>query len=293
MLKDEKQAAAYETIEKAIGFIEENFRSQPSLDEMAANVHLSKYHFGRLFKQWAGISPGRFLQSITLAYTKRKLAESRTLLDTALASGLSGPGRLHDLFVNFDAVTPGEFKKQGAGLKIDYGFCPTPFGECLLATTPRGICHLGFVTEGGRNAALDSLFGAWPHARFSQDTATLAPVCHGIFTPGKAGPFKLWVKGTNFQVNVWRALVHIPRGHVVSYQGLAESMGRPKAFRAVASAVAANPIGYLIPCHRVISKSGKIHQYRWGPSRKKAMVGWEDAQAFGHSPHRSGFPQNP
>lgn len=276
-----QQADDYKKIEKAIYFIEDNFKSQPNLDEIADSVHLSKYHFNRLFKRWAGIGPVQFLQFITLAHTKKTLTKSKSLLETSLESGLSGPSRLHDLFVTFDAMTPGDFKNQGAGLKIDYGFYASPFGECLMAKTKRGICHLGFVQKNNRSDALNQLIETWPGAIFSEISKSIDPLFNQIFNPDRtqaSRPFNLLIKGTNFQINVWKALLQIPSGTVVSYQDIAEYIGRPKAFRAVASAIAINPVAYLIPCHRVISKSGKIHQYRWGSSRKKAIVGWEAAK---------------
>lgn len=270
----------FKRIEKAIQFIENNFTSQPTLDQIAGSVHLSKYHFDRLFKRWAGISPIQFLQFITLDYTKRRLAESQSLLETALEAGLSGPSRLHDLFVTFDAMTPGDFKKQGAGLRISYAFCDSPFGKCLLATTQRGICYLGFVDSGERTEALHPLLDTWPGSRFIENPSIVCPIIDDIFRidPHKRSqPFHIQLKGTNFQINVWKALLSIPKGCVVSYQDIASYIGHPKAFRAVANAIAINPVAYLIPCHRVISKSGKIHQYRWGASRKKALIGWEAA----------------
>ncbi len=276
-----QQADDYKKIEEAIYFIEKNFKSQLSLDEIADNVHLSKYHFNRLFKRWAGIGPIQFQQFVTLDYTKKKLADSKSLLDTSLDSGLSGPSRLHDLFVTFDAMTPGDFKKKGTGLKIEYSFCPSPFGECLMAITKRGICHLGFVQKHNEPDALNQLFGAWPGAVFNENSKSIVPLVNQIFNldkTKKSRPFNLLIKGTNFQVNVWKALLQIPSGNVVSYQNIAEYIGRPKAFRAVASAIAINPVAYLIPCHRVVSKSGKIHHYRWGETRKKAIVGWEAAK---------------
>ncbi len=274
------QSENYQKIEKAIQFIEDNFKSQPTLDQIAASVHLSRYHFDRVFKQWAGISPIQFLQFLTLDYTKQKLADSRSLLETSLEAGLSGPSRLHDLFVTFEAMAPGEFKKQGAGLEIAYGFGHSPFGDCLLAVTQRGICHLGFIEGNERPEALNRLFQTWPDAVFTENPERTNSIVKGIFTINpikKSRPFNLHLKGTNFQINVWKALISIPAGWVVSYQDIAAYLGRPKAFRAVANAVAINPVAYLIPCHRVIAKSGKIHQYRWGSARKKALIGWEAA----------------
>lgn len=277
-----QQSEDYQRIEKAIRFVEDNFTSQPTLDQIAESVHLSKYHFNRLFKRWAGISPIQFQQFLTLEYAKQKLANARSLLDTAFDAGLSGAGRLHDLFVTFEAMTPGEFKKMGAGLKIAYGFDFTPFGQCLLAVTERGICHLGFVVNGNRSEAFNYLQHTWPEATLFEDQTRIRPLVRRIFRlkhPGDSHPFHLHLKGTNFQVNVWRALLTIPVGNIVSYQDIAAHIGHPKAFRAVANAIAVNPVGYLIPCHRVIAKSGEINQYRWGSARKKAILGWEASRA--------------
>jgi len=276
-----QQSEDFQRIEKAIKFIEVNFKSQPTLDQIAESVYLSKYHFDRLFKRWAGISPIQFLQFMTLDYTKQKLAESKSLLETSLEAGLSGPSRLHDLFVTFEAMTPGDFKRQGAGLKIFYGFCKSPFGECLLAITERGICHLGFVERDERSETLNQLFQTWPGSEFTEDQERISLVVKNIFRIDQienSHPFNLHLKGTNFQINVWRALLSIPEGWVVSYQDIASYIGHPKAFRAVANAIAINPVAYLIPCHRVIAKSGNINKYRWGSTRKKALIGWEAAR---------------
>lgn len=275
-----QQSEDFQRIEKAIQFIEENFKSQPTLDQMARSVHLSKYHFERLFKRWAGISPIQFMQFMTLDYTKERLIESKSLLETALDAGLSGPSRLHDLFITFEAMTPGNFKKQGAGLQISYGICDSPFGECLLATTQRGICYFGFVDSGERSETIGQLFDTWPGSAFVESPTAVCPIVNDIFRidhQKSAHPFNLQIKGTNFQINVWKALLNIPKGCVVSYQDIASYIGHPKAFRAVANAIAINPVAYLIPCHRVIAKSGKIHQYRWGSARKMALIGWEAA----------------
>ena len=268
----------YRRIEKAIGYVDANFKYQPTLDQIAESTHLSKYHFDRLFKRWAGISPIQFLQFLTLEYAKRKLVEARNLLDTSLEAGLSGPGRLHDLFVTFEAITPGEFKQMGAGLKMEYGFHPTPFGSCFLVITDRGISHLSFVDGDDHAMALSRFQQIWPEAALAENKAGTGSFVNRIFSldhTHESRPFHLLLKGTNFQVSVWRALLTIPIGNVVSYQDVAAYIGHPKAFRAVGNAVANNPVGYLIPCHRVITKSGRIHQYRWGVVRKKAILGWE------------------
>ncbi|WP_319562997.1 methylated-DNA--[protein]-cysteine S-methyltransferase [Marispirochaeta sp.] len=273
-------SADFKRVEEAIRFIEENFKLQPSLEQMARTVHLSKYHFDRLFKRWAGISPIQFMRFMTLQYTKERLSTSRSLMESAMNAGLSGTGRLHDLFVTFEGVTPGEFKRQGDGLRITYGFCDTPFGECLLATTERGICYLGFVGAEGRSTALRELADTWPGSERVEHLASVRLIVEQIFRSDNAKipePINLQVKGTNFQINVWKALLTIPEGCVVSYQDIGAQIGHPKAVRAVGNAVAMNPIGYLIPCHRVIASTGKINQYRWGSARKRAMIGREAA----------------
>lgn len=276
-----QQSEDYKRVEKAIQFIEANFQSQPTLEQIADSVYLSKYHFDRIFKRWAGISPMQFLQFLTLDYAKQKLLEPQSLLHTSLEAGLSGPSRLHDLFVTFEAMTPGQFKQQGAGLNISCGLHDTPFGTCLAALTERGICHLGFVEEDKKAKAISQLRETWPGAEFNESPETVGPVIEGIFRADQvktARPFNLCVKGTNFQIKVWQALVTIPRGCLVSYQDVAAHIGHAQAYRAVANAVAANPIAFLIPCHRVISHSGKFHKYRWGSARKKALIGWEAAK---------------
>jgi len=273
-----RDAEDYNRIAKAIRFIEANFKSQPSLDEIARSVHLSKFHFDRTFKRWAGVSPVQFLQYITLNYTKKKLSDCGSLLDTALDAGFSGPSRLHDLFVTFEAMTPGDYKKKAKGVHICYGFSDSPFGECLLAKTERGICYFGFVDDHNRSDDYDQLVQTWPGAVLKECTESISPLVERIFDidhAKKDQPFNLFVRGTNFQVSVWKALLNLPKGWVVSYQDIASYIGHPKAFRAVANAIAINPIAYLIPCHRVIAKSGKIHRYRYGSIRKKALIGWE------------------
>jgi AraC family transcriptional regulator of adaptative response/methylated-DNA-[protein]-cysteine methyltransferase len=273
-----QQARDYRRIEQAIQFLEANYRAQPSLDEIAGSVHLSKYHFQRLFKRWAGISPTQFLQYLTIEYAKERLKESQSILDATLDAGLSSPSRLHDLFVTFEAITPGEYKRQGAGLEVRYGFHASPFGGCLLATTQRGICGLHFAQHGDLSAVLESLVARWPQARFTEESSETQPLVDRIFAPvptDQSRPFHLLLKGTNFQINVWQALLAIPPGAMASYGAVAGYLGRPGAARAVGSAVARNPIAYLIPCHRVIGKAGRIHHYQWGTARKKSILGWE------------------
>jgi AraC family transcriptional regulator, regulatory protein of adaptative response / methylated-DNA-[protein]-cysteine methyltransferase len=271
-----QQAEDYQVVEQAIRYLEGHFRQQPGLDEIAASVHLSKYHFQRLFKRWAGISPTQFLHFLTVEYAKERLRESQSVLDATMEAGLSSAGRLHDLFVTHEAVTPGEYRRQGAGLRIAYGFHETPFGRCLVATTARGICALQFVPGGDREAQ-EVLASRWPQAALVEEPGETAPLVERIFAvPGEAVlPFHLLLRGTNFQVRVWQALLAIPPGAMVSYQDVAVYIGRPKASRAVGRAVAENPVAYLIPCHRVITSAGEAHRYRWGTARKKAMLGWE------------------
>jgi AraC family transcriptional regulator of adaptative response/methylated-DNA-[protein]-cysteine methyltransferase len=272
----------YARIEAAIQFLEKNYRRQPSLEEVARSAHLSEYHFQRLFRRWAGISPKRFVQFLTLSHAKQQLQESRSLLETTYDTGLSSPGRLHDLFVNIEAMTPGEFKAKGAGVKISYGFHPSPFGECLLAVTGRGICGLGFVGKGGRAKTLRDLKGRWKEAQFEGNPRLTRPYFDRIFNRSSNGgrqPLPLVLKGTNFQVKVWEALLKVPRGSLTSYQDLATAIGKPGATRAVANAVGRNPVAFLIPCHRAIRKAGVIGGYHWGGMRKKAMLAWEAAQS--------------
>ncbi len=276
-----QQSSDYQRIEQAIRFLEANFRQHPSLDEIASSAHLSRYHFQRLFKRWAGVSPTQFLQYLTVEYAKERLKESQSILDVTLDAGLSSPGRLHDLFVTFEATTPGEYKRQGAGLQIMVGLHDTPFGTCLLAATTRGICGLDFVEEGDMASAVAQLGPRWPQASFVEDSARTLPYVERIFAPpagGQERPFHLLLKGTNLQVRVWQALLAIPPGAIVSYGDIAAYIGKPDGSRAVANAIARNPIAYLIPCHRVISKTGEIYRYRWGTARKKAMLGWEASQ---------------
>jgi len=272
-----QQAEDYHVVEQAIRFLEGRFREQPGLDEIAASVHLSKYHFQRLFKRWAGISPTQFLHYLTVEYAKERLRESESVLGATLDAGLSSAGRLHDLFVTLEAVTPGEYRRLGAGLRIGYGYHDTPFGRCLVAATVRGLCALNFVQDGDGSEALAVLASRWPRATLVEEPETTAPLVERIFsTAGNAGrPFHLLLKGTNFQVKVWQALLAIPPGAMASYQDVAAYIGMPKASRAVGRAVAENPVSYLIPCHRVITRAGEAHRYRWGTARKKAMLGWE------------------
>ena len=269
----------YERVGAAIRYLEDNIREQPVLSDVAAAVNMSEFHFQRLFRRWAGITPKRFLQYLTVGYAKEALDESRSVLDTAFEVGLSGPGRLHDLFVSCEAMTPGEYKELGSGLIIRYGFHPTSFGECLIFLTDRGICGLAFV-ESDRDAALQNLGAQWSLATLRHEPGATAPFSEQIFGEGFAPglALRLVLKGTNFQVRVWEALMRIPPGHVTTYEALGTYLGKPTASRAIGSAVGRNSISYLVPCHRVIHKSGLVTGYRWGHVRKRALLGWEAAR---------------
>jgi AraC family transcriptional regulator of adaptative response/methylated-DNA-[protein]-cysteine methyltransferase len=270
----------YQRIEQAIHFIEENYQRQPELAEIAENVGLSEYHFQRVFTRWAGISPKRFLQFLTKENAKELLKHS-SVLDATYSVGLSSPGRLHDLFINTEAVSPGEYKARGAGLIIRYGFHFTPFGEALIGLTERGICHLSFVQQ-GHEAELASLKAKWKNATLVEDYAATEALVGPVFSLGhNPAPISLYLTGTNFQLKVWEALLNTQPGQVTTYEQIAGQIGHPTALRAVGSAVGRNPIAYLIPCHRVIRKAGEFGDYHWGPTRKKALLGWEAAMALG------------
>jgi len=276
----EQLSRDYQTVEKAITYLEAHVEEQPNLKDVAESVHLSEYHFQRLFSRWVGISPKRFLQYLTKERAKEMLGGSVSVLEAAYAAGLSSPGRLHDLFVNCEAVTPGDYKSQGEDLEIAYGFHASPFGECLLALTGRGICDLIFVSEGNREEALKALKKRWARAALHEDPQRTGPVVAQVFdrlTGGEAKPLSLHLRGTNFQIKVWEALLNIPSGTVVSYEDIAVSIGMPSAARAVSNAVARNPIPVIVPCHRVIRKAGAYGGYRWGTARKKALLDWEAA----------------
>jgi AraC family transcriptional regulator of adaptative response/methylated-DNA-[protein]-cysteine methyltransferase len=271
----------YERIERAIYFLETNYRDQPTLKEMAQYVNLSEYHFQRLFTRWAGISPKRFLQYLTKERAKQLLSDAEDLLSTSYESGLSGPGRLHDLLVTCEAVTPGEYKGRGQGLTIRYGFHSSPFGKCLVAITERGICDLMFGQDGDQQGSLAELRSIWPGAEIEHDPDATNGIVENIFSlfrRSTSNPMRLYLSGTNFQLKVWEALLKIPAGSVVSYEDISIFIGIPGGSRAVGNAVSINPTPVLIPCHRVIRKSGDFGEYRWGTSRKKALLGWEMAQ---------------
>jgi AraC family transcriptional regulator of adaptative response/methylated-DNA-[protein]-cysteine methyltransferase len=285
MVDYQQLSTDYQLVEQALRFLEANYQRQPDLQEVAASVGYSEFHFQRVFTRWVGISPKRFLQFLTKEHAKTLLEGAASVLDAAYQTGLSGTGRLHDLFITCEAVTPGQYKNRGEGLQILYGFHPTPFGECLLAITGRGICGLSFVGESGRQELLADLRSRWSKAELCADLTATRPYLEHIFPSGEPAAAEhspdlslhLFLSGTNFQIKVWEALLRIPAGQVVSYENVAAFIGMPQAARAVSRAVAVNPIAYIIPCHRVIRKMGVLGGYRWGAARKKALLGWEMA----------------
>ena len=266
----------YLRIEQAIQYLENHYKDQPSLEEVAASLGLSEFHFQRLFTRWAGVSPKRFLQFVTKENAKGLLQQSENLLDATHQVGLSSLGRLHDLFVSTEAVSPGEYKSRGAGVTIRYGLHPTPFGKCLIGVTERGICHLSFV-QTSEGDAIDALVADWAQASMIEDQRSTAPLVAPIFDLSQRGqrPLHLFLRGTNFQLKVWEALLNVPAGGVTTYEQVAAQIGKPNALRAVGTAVGHNPVAVLIPCHRVIRKMGEFGNYRYGPARKKALLGWE------------------
>lgn len=270
----------YRRIEEAIQFLEMNFQRQPELDEVAEHVHLSPFHFQRIFTEWAGVSPKRFLQFLTVDFLKERLQQSRNLSEAAEAAGLSSQSRVYDLFTTLEGVTPQEYKLHGSGIRIEYGFHTTPFGEALVGATERGICWLSFLSaDSDLRIELETMKGYWHNSIFHQNQDLTASFIERIFHSQGAVTSRLhvFVKGTNFQLKVWQALLKIPMGSVTTYQGIAQGMGNPKAMQAVGSAVGANHIAYLIPCHRVIRKDGILGEYRWTSLRKKSIIGWEFA----------------
>jgi AraC family transcriptional regulator of adaptative response/methylated-DNA-[protein]-cysteine methyltransferase len=262
----------YIQIEKAIKYIDENFKKHPSIDEVAKNIGMSKYHFIRVFKEYVGVTPMQFLHSVTLNYAKEHIKESKSILESSLDIGLSSSSRLHELFVNLIGVTPKEWREKGRDVLITYGFGETPFGEALIGFTDKGICYLGFI-DNNKNEIFNRFKELWENANLCFDEKAANEYLENIFIKNKK--YSLFVKGTNLQINVWRALLNLPNGTVATYQDIANFLDKPKATRAVASAIGRNHIGYLIPCHRVIAKSGAMSGYRWGIERKKILIAYE------------------
>jgi AraC family transcriptional regulator of adaptative response/methylated-DNA-[protein]-cysteine methyltransferase len=275
MMKQQQQTD-FGRITEAINYIKNNFREQPELEDIAGRIHLSPFHFQRLFTEWAGVSPKKFLQYITVAHAKKILKENQaTLFDAAFETGLSGTGRLHDLFIKIEGMTPGEYKRGGENLEINYSFAESPFGNILVASTPKGICHIAFADD--ETVALASLQTMFPNAKYKQVVDMAQQNVLYIFTHdwNKLNEVKLHLKGTEFQLKVWETLLKIPMGQLSTYGDIARHIKNPTASRAVGSAIGDNPIAFLIPCHRVIQSTGVFGGYMWGADRKAAMIGWE------------------
>ena len=275
-------ARDYEVVKRTLAFIHENWREQPSLEAIAAEAQLSPIHLQRLFTRWAGLSPKAFLQAVTLDHARSLLRDSASILDTAYEVGLSGPGRLHDLFVTHEAMSPGEWKARGAGLTIRYGFHPSPFGRALVMITDRGLAGLAFTDEPGGMDAFEDMSSRWPNAHYVEDSDATAPYAARVFDPKRwdpKEPLRVVLIGSDFQVRVWQALLRIPMGCAVTYSSIAEKLGQPTASRAVGAAVGRNPISFVVPCHRALGKSGALTGYHWGLTRKRAMLGWESGKA--------------
>ncbi len=276
---DNQSAINFERISKAIEFINSNYKNQPSLNDIAKQINLSPYHFQKLFTEWAGVSPKQFLQYISLSHAKDLLKHGQsTLFEASSEVGLSGTSRLHDLFVSIEGMTPGEYKNGGENLKINYDFAFSPFGEMLIASTPKGICHMAFVDN--KSEAISFMKSMFPNAEYNNTTDVKIQDIQSVFDNdwSQLSQLKLHVKGTDFQLKVWETLLRIPIGEVVTYGDIAKKLDNPKASRAIGSAVGSNPIAYLIPCHRVIQSTGLFGQYHWGSIRKTAIIGWESAQ---------------
>jgi AraC family transcriptional regulator, regulatory protein of adaptative response / methylated-DNA-[protein]-cysteine methyltransferase len=274
----------YERVRDVLANLTENWRDQPSLEELAAPVGLNAEHLQRLFTRWAGLTPKAFLQALTLDHARAMLKDSASILETSLEVGLSGPGRLHDLFVTHEGMSPGAYKTKGAGLTISYGFHPSPFGLALVLVTDHGLCGMGFSDGGGEAASLADMQRRWPNANYVEDSAKTAPYAARIFSPDQwrgGQPLRITFIGSDFEIRVWESLLKIPMGRAVTYGDLAASIDKPKAARAVGAAVGRNPISFVVPCHRVIGKSGNLTGYHWGLTRKRAIIGWEAGQLAG------------
>ena len=271
----EDEPADYERIKQALDYLSQNWREQPSLDMIAAEMKLSPPHFQKLFTRWAGISPKEFLQALTLDHAKSMLSSSSNVLDATYDSGLSSPGRLHDLFVTYEAVSPGEFKARGFGVTIKYGWVPSPFGQALVLSTERGMTGLAFADIGDEQKVFEDMVSRFPRATYVEDSQAAARFARSIFQAGHDQPLRLHLIGSNFEIKVWEKLLKIPVGAATTYSDIARSIENPKAVRAVGSAVGRNPISFVVPCHRVLGKGGSLCGYHWGLTRKKAILGWE------------------
>ena len=274
----------YQTVRRVIEIISNEWRKQPELAELASRIGLTAPQLQRVFTRWAGLSPKAFLQAVTLDHAKKLLAQDASLLDASLELGLSGPGRLHDLFVTHEAMSPGAWKARGAGLQMRYGFHDSPFGRALVMITDRGMSGLAFCDAGGEAAALADMMLRWPGARYNQASQATAPYAMRAFDRQSwraDQPLKIVLIGTDFEIRVWEGLLNIPLGRATSYSSLAQSIGRPDAPRAVGRAVGRNPVSFVVPCHRVVGKSGALTGYHWGLTRKRAMLGWEAGAVCG------------
>ena len=274
----------YARVRDVLSYLTENWRDQPLLDVLAQRARMSPEGLQRLFQRWAGLTPKAFLQALTLDHARAMLMDRASILDTALDAGLSGPGRLHDLFVTHEGMPPGAYKERGAGLVISYGFHPSPFGVALVMLTAFGLCGLAFADEGREQAVLAEMKGRWPNARYTEDSAATAPVAARIFAPEHwrdGRPLRVTMIGTDFEIRVWETLLKIPAGKATTYGDIAAAVGSPKAARAVGAAVGRNPISFVVPCHRVIGKSGDLTGYHWGLTRKRAILGWEAGKLAG------------
>ena len=274
-------AADYAIVKRAIEFISTRWREQPTIDQIAEHVSLSPSHFQHLFRRWAGLTPKAFLQAITIERARELLRNSSSVLDAAYDVGLSGPSRLHDLFVTHEALTPGDYRRDD--LTLRYGFHPSPFGETIVVVSTRGVAGLGFV-DGDRPTALSDMTRRWPRARFIEDSPTAAPFAARIFDPAlwrPDAPLRVVMIGTDFEVRVWETLLKVPLGSATTYSDVARQIGRPKAARAVGAAVGRNPISFVVPCHRVLGRSGALTGYHWGLARKQAIIGWEAGRLAG------------
>ncbi len=278
------EGSDYETVRRVIEKISLDYRDQPSLETLAAEVGETPTALQKLFTRWAGLSPKGFLQAVTLDHARRLLDSGLPLLETSIEVGMSGPGRLHDLFVTHEAMSPGDYKTRGAGLTIRYGFHISPFGIALVMVTERGLAGLSFNDPGEERAAFADMAGRWPNASYVEDLAATQPYAERIFDPARwrgDRPLRVVLIGTDFQVRVWEALLAIPMGKACSYSSIAERIGAPAASRAVGAAVGANPISFVVPCHRALGKSGALTGYHWGLTRKRAILGWEAGQLQG------------
>ena len=274
----EIRADDYAHVKRAIEYISENWRDQPALEDIADHAGLSPTHFQKVFTRWAGLSPKQFIQAITLDHARGLLRDAASVLDATYEVGLSGPGRLHDLFVTHEAMTPGVYKAKGEGVDIAYGFHASPFGQALLMVTEHGLAGLAFADEGSERAALDDMTSRWPRANYEERRDVTAPFAGRIFDPGewqRETPLRVVLIGTDFEIRVWETLLRIPVGRMTTYSNVAEHIGKPSAARAVGTAVGRNPVSFVVPCHRVLGKSGGLCGYHWGLTRKRAIIGWE------------------